>query len=56
MKKVSLFLCVMMLMLFLCGCQDRYMAKKPVIYLYPEETTDVEVKLDYEGELSHCQR
>ena len=27
------------------------MAKKPVIYLYPEETTDVEVKLDYEGEL-----
>lgn len=51
MKKVSLFLCVMMLMVFLCGCQDRYMAKKPVIYLYPEETTDVEVKLDYEGEL-----
>lgn len=27
------------------------MAKKPVIYLYPEETTEVEVKLDYDGEL-----
>lgn len=51
MKKVSLYLYVLMIMLFLCGCQDQYMAKKPVIYLYPEETTDVEVKLDYEGEL-----
>lgn len=51
MKKVSLFLCVLMMMLFLCGCQDRYMEKKPVIYLYPEETTDVEVTLNYEGEL-----
>lgn len=27
------------------------MAKKPVIYLYPEETTEVEVSLDYAGEL-----
>lgn len=51
MKKVSLYLCILVLMLFMCGCQDRYMAKKPVIYLYPEETTEVEVKLDYDGEL-----
>ncbi len=51
MKKIRLYLCVLMMMLFLCGCQERYMAKKPVIYLYPEEKTDVEVKLDYEGEL-----
>lgn len=26
---------------------------KPVIYLYPEETTQVEVKLDYDGQLTH---
>lgn len=26
---------------------------KPVIYLYPEETTQVEVKLDYDGRLAH---
>ncbi len=27
-------------------------ARKPVIYLYPEETTDISVKLDYDGELT----
>ena len=26
--------------------------KKPVIYLYPESTTDVTVKLDYAGEIT----
>ena len=26
--------------------------KKPVIYLYPEEETDVKVKLDYKGDLT----
>ena len=26
---------------------------KPVIYLYPEETTQVEVALDYDGQLTH---
>ncbi|MBP7822999.1 hypothetical protein KA050_01470 [Candidatus Gracilibacteria bacterium] len=26
-------------------------AKKPIIYLYPEKTTNVEVKLDFNGEL-----
>lgn len=26
---------------------------KPVIYLYPEETTDVEVKLDFQGQLAY---
>lgn len=34
------------------GCEDFQRAeRKPVIYLYPEEVTDVEVKLDYNGEL-----
>ena len=27
-------------------------ARKPVIYLYPEETTDISVKLEYNGELT----
>ncbi len=27
-------------------------ARKPVIYLYPEETTDISVSLDYDGELT----
>ena len=51
MKKLGLFLCVMLVTLLTCGCQDRYVAKKPVIYLYPEETTEVEVNLDYDGKL-----
>ena len=32
---------------------DRGLAAKPVIYLYPEETTQVEVALDYDGGLTH---
>ena len=32
---------------------DRGLAAKPVIYLYPEETTQVEVALDYDGQLAH---
>ena len=32
---------------------DRELDAKPVIYLYPEETTQVEVKLDYDGRLAH---
>lgn len=51
MKRLSLYLCVLALTIFICGCQKEYLDEKPVIYLYPEETTEVEVKLDYEGEL-----
>ena len=29
-----------------------YTGEKPVIYLYPEETTEVSVRLDYSGELT----
>ncbi len=32
--------------------KDEPQDEKPVIYLYPEEETDVSVKLDYRGELS----
>lgn len=35
----------------LAGC-NQFAAKKPVIYLYPEETAEVSVKLDYQGELT----
>lgn len=34
------------------GSQDEMRAAKPVIYLYPAETMDVEVRLDYAGELN----
>lgn len=40
----------------LCGCDvsfaDEDVAAKPVIYLYPEEETEVSVTLDYDGELT----
>ncbi len=34
------------------NCDDELTTSKPVIYLYPEETTTVSVKLDYSGELT----
>lgn len=33
-------------------CPDEFADYKPVIYLYPEKETDVEVVLDYAGELT----
>ncbi|MBR5284731.1 MAG: hypothetical protein IKU27_06775 [Clostridia bacterium] len=41
----------------MCGCTPQEEVKeakeaKPVIYLYPEEETEVTVKLDYTGELT----
>jgi len=52
---LSLFLLVL---LFLPGCRDAQAADpsqndaKPVLYLYPEEETEVTVRLDYDGELT----
>ena len=46
------------MVLSLCGCwgqeqeRDEVAAAKPVIYLYPEETTEVAVELDLPGELT----
>lgn len=52
MKKKFMFL-ALLVMFVLSGCQrDSFSVKKPVIYLYPEEKTEVEVKLDYSGELT----
>ena len=52
-----LLVCAVTLLLVLTGCKDRMdslnnYAKKPVIYLYPEQKTDVRVELGYTGELT----
>jgi len=43
-------------LLLAAGCtekkEDEVWAAKPVIYLYPEETAEVSVRLDYDGELT----
>ncbi len=55
--RYAFFIAAMILILPLClsacsGDWGRQETEKPVIYLYPEEETDVSVKLDYRGELS----
>lgn len=50
MKKYLILGCMLLL---LAGCsQEEYENAKPVIYLYPEETTEVQVELDFHGELT----
>ena len=36
----------------LAACQEVQYSAKPVVYLYPEEETQVTVQLDYAGELT----
>lgn len=50
MKKIFLLMCILFVMV-LTGCQKEYYVEKPVIYLYPEQETEVEVQLDYGGTL-----
>lgn len=50
MKKIFLLMCILFVMV-LTGCQEDVCAEKPVIYLYPEQETEVEVQLDYDGTL-----
>ena len=50
MKKYIL-LC-MMTSLLMVGCQEEALTEKPVIYLYPEKTMEVDVELEYNGELT----
>ena len=56
MKKWIMGLLAAALAAGLCGCEanlaDQGTDAKPVIYLYPEEKTEVSVKLDYDGELT----
>lgn len=54
--RYSIFIALIILSLTLCltSCtddKDEPKTAKPVIYLYPEEKTDVTVRLDYNGEL-----
>lgn len=54
MKRVLIFLCLLAL-LPACRGNDwgsNSSSAKPVIYLYPEEETEVTVRLDYDGELT----
>ena len=50
MKKMFLQMCILFVMV-LTGCQEEVCDEKPVIYLYPEQETEVEVQLDYAGTL-----
>ena len=50
MKKIFLLMCILFVMV-LTGCQEDVCVEKPVIYLYPEQETEVEVQLDYDGTL-----
>lgn len=60
MKKPRIILTVMVMAVLvgftLCGCGASVAGEgsdaKPVIYLYPEEKTEVSVTLDYDGELT----
>lgn len=52
---LGLALCIGLLPLLGCGReaeQEDALSAKPVIYLYPEETTSVSVRLDYAGDLT----
>ena len=52
MKKYFMLFLSLVFVLVLAGCNpDKNLDGKPVIYLYPETTTEVSVKLEYEGEL-----
>lgn len=55
MKKEKAVRCALILGMLgmLAGCrEEEQLSAKPVIYLYPEETTNVQVKLSYDGELT----
>lgn len=52
MKKISLILLFVTMIVVLSGCVEQK-KKKPVIYIYPEEEMEVSMKLDYDGELTY---
>lgn len=52
---VSALVFAVLIGVVLCGCDENTeegVTAKPVIYLYPEEKTDVSITLDYSGELT----
>lgn len=54
MRKLTALILALTCVLALTGCEGNGggVSAKPVIYLYPEEETQVSVKLDYNGELT----
>ncbi|HIY21421.1 MAG TPA: hypothetical protein H9841_05930 [Candidatus Flavonifractor merdigallinarum] len=48
----ALILLVLIVGLILVGGVGSSKSAKPVLYLYPEEETQVRVKLDYDGKLT----
>ncbi len=54
MKKIIAIMLVLVFVFAVAGCreQEPALARKPVIYLYPEEEAEVTVKLDFDGELT----
>lgn len=52
MRRYSMMGLTALLPLLLAGCGDDTVFAKPVIYLYPEQETEVSVQLDYDGELT----
>ena len=57
MKRFAAILAAFFIAAAVTGCcpgdkQESYTASKPVLYLYPETTTEVSVKLDYQGTLT----
>ena len=53
MKKHMLIVsCLLLLVLAACGSRNEPLSEKPVLYLYPEEKTQVAITLDYAGVLT----
>ena len=57
MKRFAAILAAIFIAAAVTGCcpgdkQESYTTSKPVLYLYPETTTEVSVKLDYQGTLT----
>lgn len=51
-KWVFIILCLILLADWFSSCLVSCRAKKPVIYLYPNERTQVSVRLDFDGQLT----
>lgn len=52
MKRIPAILLALTLLLTVPGCEFGGKIEKPVIYLYPERTSEITVRLDYAGELT----
>ncbi len=51
-KRIALLIIVVLSLGVFSSCTRKQLDKKPVIYLYPEQKTEVSVSLEYAGELT----